>query len=320
MFETLRRLLLTGGQIILNPGTPSQIVLNLIICMFSMNTYKTYMPFNSTKANKLAEITQWQLFFTMLAALCIKVDISEEDNYNKRMFDLCLSGLQLTGPVLLVYQGFVQGGAKGAVLNTEVGGAMDDVRAMARSYSDAKGAAKELGGLGGSMRQLRAMSSGFGKSFRKADLGGGGGQGEERLDAARRKWGGDGEGEGVEMRGNPLHEGAAGDNGFTGDVDQRHLFRAKSGGYHNKPTQGGGRLGKKTGGDNAKLPEAAAAPPPPPAKETTWVQHVDEKSGHPFYESSAGESSWDEPFAREGGSWRSLVDGRVVYEEPQNVI
>ena len=144
MFETLRRLLLTGGQIILNPGTPSQIVLNLIICIFSMKIYAKYHPFVNAKADKLAEIAQYQLFFTMLAALCIKVDISEEDNYNKRVFDLCLSGLQLTGPVLLVYQGFVQGGAKGAVLNTEVGGAMDDVRAVARSYSDAKEAAKEL--------------------------------------------------------------------------------------------------------------------------------------------------------------------------------
>ncbi|GMI38151.1 hypothetical protein TeGR_g7086, partial [Tetraparma gracilis] len=36
VFETLRRLLLTGGQVILNQGTPSQIVLNLIICIFSM--------------------------------------------------------------------------------------------------------------------------------------------------------------------------------------------------------------------------------------------------------------------------------------------
>ncbi|GMI40527.1 hypothetical protein TeGR_g4099, partial [Tetraparma gracilis] len=197
VFETLRRLLLTGGQIILNPGTPSQIVLNLIICIFSMKMYAKYNPFVNAKADKLAEIAQYQLFFTMLAALCIKVDISEEDNYNQKMFDLCLSGLQLTGPVLLVYQGFVQGGAKGAALNTETGGAMDDVRAMARSYSDAKGAAKELemSSLGKRFgRQLRAMSSGIGGT--KAELG------VERggLDAARRKWDG---------ADNPLHEDKA---------------------------------------------------------------------------------------------------------------
>ncbi|GMI31435.1 hypothetical protein TeGR_g2949 [Tetraparma gracilis] len=132
VFETLRRLLLTGGQVILNQGTPSQIVLNLIICIFSMKMYATYSPFVNAKADKLAEIAQYQLFFTMLAALCIKVDISKEDNYNKRMFDGALAGLQFMGPVLLVAQGFVQGGAKGAALNTEMGGAMDEVRAMTK--------------------------------------------------------------------------------------------------------------------------------------------------------------------------------------------
>jgi hypothetical protein len=110
--------------------------------------------------------------------------------------------------------------------------------------------------------------------------------------------------EGIELMENPMRAG-------KGEL---------GGNAAKKPTQGGGRLGKKTGGDNATLPEAAAPPPPPPAKETTWVQHVDEKSGHPFYESGAGETSWDEPFAREGSAWRSLIDGRVVYDEPQNVI
>ncbi|GMI23224.1 hypothetical protein TeGR_g6683, partial [Tetraparma gracilis] len=144
------------------------------------------------------------------------------DNYNKRMFDLCLSGLQLTGPVLLVYQGFVQGGAKRAALNTETGGAMDDVRAMARSYSDAKGAAKELemSSLGKRFgRQLRAMSSGIGGT--KAELG------VERggVEAARRKWDG---------ADNPLHEDKT-KEATKEAVDQRHLIRAKSGGFHKKP-------------------------------------------------------------------------------------
>jgi hypothetical protein len=322
---------------VLNPGTPSQIVLNLIICIFSMKMYATYSPFVNAKADKLAEITQYQLFFTMLAALCIKVDISEEDNYNQRMFDMCLSGLQLTGPVLLVYQGFVQGGAKGAALNTETGGAMDDVRAMARSYSDAKGAAKELemSSLGKRFgRQLRAMSSGI--KGNKAELGGGGEQGG-RLDEARRKW--DGEGEVVEMRGNPLREGGEGGGGAKGDVDRRHLARAMSGGFPKKPTGKGGRLGKNRGvGGSGGIgggvvppptsspPEAAEpAPPPPPTPveaAAVWTKHIDGESGHPFYEDKDGLSVWDEPFQKEwneelgGWSWRSLVDGRIQSEEP----
>jgi hypothetical protein len=147
VFETLRRLLLTGGQVLLRPGTPSQLVLNLIICVCSMKIYAAYKPFVSDRVDKLAELAQFQLFFTMLAALCIKVDISDEDNYNKTTFDFCLAGMQFLGLVLLVYQSwvrYVQGGAKRAALNTEVGGAMDDVRQLARSYSNAKGGANEV--------------------------------------------------------------------------------------------------------------------------------------------------------------------------------
>ena len=66
VFETCRRLLLKGGQVLLNPGTPSQIVLNMIVCLFSMKVYAVYMPFVNSKSDRLAEIVQWQLFFTTL--------------------------------------------------------------------------------------------------------------------------------------------------------------------------------------------------------------------------------------------------------------
>jgi len=59
IFETLRRLLLIGGQVILNPGTPSQLVLNLIICIFSAKMYATYKSFMSEKADTLVEVAQW---------------------------------------------------------------------------------------------------------------------------------------------------------------------------------------------------------------------------------------------------------------------
>ena len=144
VFETGRRLLLTGGQVILRPGTPSQIVLNMIICIFSMKVYAAYKPFVNAKADKLAEVAQFQLFFMMLAALCIKVDISVDDNYNKKMFDLTLAGMQFVGPLLLVCQAYIQVGRKGALVNKKTGGAMDDVRKLARSYSEAGKAAKEM--------------------------------------------------------------------------------------------------------------------------------------------------------------------------------
>jgi hypothetical protein len=120
----------------------------------------------------------------------------------------------------------------------------------------------------------------------------------------------------IELTANPLQKGGVeGRKKERAMVDERKLQSLDS---FNATKIKAKAKGEKTGGDNATLSEAAP-PQPPPAKEPTWVQYVDEKSGHPFYESSAGETSWDEPFAREGKAWRSLVDGRVVHEAPQNV-
>ena len=59
VFETLRRLILTGGQIFLKPGTASQIILNILICMVSMRIYAKFEPFIDFNHDRLAEAAQW---------------------------------------------------------------------------------------------------------------------------------------------------------------------------------------------------------------------------------------------------------------------
>jgi len=83
------------------------------------------------------------MFFTMLGALCIKVNINDEDHYNKTTFDLALAGMQFMGPILLVYQAFIKGGAKGVLEDTEIGGAMADVDEMAMSWENTRDGWKE---------------------------------------------------------------------------------------------------------------------------------------------------------------------------------
>jgi len=107
--------------VLLNPGTPSQIVLNMIVCLFSMKV------FVNSKSDRLAEVVQWQLSFTMLAALCIKVDITGEDDYNNKTFDLALGLMQCMGSLLLVYQAVLFNG-KGKKMQRKVDGAMDEAR------------------------------------------------------------------------------------------------------------------------------------------------------------------------------------------------
>ena len=99
----------------------------------------------------------------MLGALCLKVNTDDDDESNKTTFDLALAGMQFMGPVLLFYQALIQGGAKGFFVDSEVGGAMGDVRELAKSFGEAKEAAEglEMGSLGTQIGgKLRAICGG----------------------------------------------------------------------------------------------------------------------------------------------------------------
>ena len=63
--ETLRRLLLTGGLLFMNPGTGGQIAASMVMCLGAMRIYAGYKPFIEDSNDVLAETAQWQLFFTM---------------------------------------------------------------------------------------------------------------------------------------------------------------------------------------------------------------------------------------------------------------
>ena len=76
--ETLRRLLMTGGLLFFNPDTGGQIMVSLVMCLGAMRVYTGYKPFCRRSHDVLAEAAQWQLFFTMLAALAIRVNVDNE--------------------------------------------------------------------------------------------------------------------------------------------------------------------------------------------------------------------------------------------------
>ena len=109
VIETLRKLALTGGLLYLNPGTAAQIIMALLICLASMRIYSGYQPFIVYKFDVLAESVQWQLFFVLLTALAIRINLEEESNVEKAMFDWALSLLQLMGPIVLIHQFFMTG-------------------------------------------------------------------------------------------------------------------------------------------------------------------------------------------------------------------
>ena len=104
VFETFRRLILTGGMVFLRPGTASQIVISMLICLFSMRVYAFYHPFINSKHDRLAEAAQWQLFFTLFGALAIKVQLDGENLQDRGLFGSVLAYMQFLIVMLIIFQ------------------------------------------------------------------------------------------------------------------------------------------------------------------------------------------------------------------------
>ena len=113
VFETWRKLMLTSGLIFFSPGSASQIVISILICLVSMRVYSGFKPFINDKDDKLAETAQWQLFFTLFGALMLRVDVTNEYGNDRDAFGDILVAFQCIMPVLIIYQSFLRKGKKG---------------------------------------------------------------------------------------------------------------------------------------------------------------------------------------------------------------
>ena len=91
VFETLRKLSLTGFLVFLAPGTGLQICIAMVITMLSLVVYVKLEPFQDPYANKLAQTAQLQLFFTIICALAIKLKMDGlQDHQSLDGFLICL--------------------------------------------------------------------------------------------------------------------------------------------------------------------------------------------------------------------------------------
>ena len=103
-FETLRKLSLTGFLVFLAPGTGLQIVIAMTITIFSLVVYVKLEPFQDPYTNKLAQVGQCQLLFTIICALAIKLKMDGLQDHQS--FDSFLTCLQVI-PVSIVTFYFV---------------------------------------------------------------------------------------------------------------------------------------------------------------------------------------------------------------------
>ncbi|GMI22709.1 hypothetical protein TeGR_g13157 [Tetraparma gracilis] len=94
VFETLRRLLLTGGLLFVSPGSAAQIAVSLMMSIASTRVLAGYKPFADSANDALAEAVQWQLYLTMFGSLLIRVNVDGENLQDRAAFDAVLVAVQ----------------------------------------------------------------------------------------------------------------------------------------------------------------------------------------------------------------------------------
>ena len=100
LFETMRKLTLTGFLVFLAPGTAAQVLFSLIMCINAMRVYAGCQPFIDLSNDRISEVAQWQLLYTLIAALAIKVNLDGENLNDMVFFDVMLTSVNVF-PLLL---------------------------------------------------------------------------------------------------------------------------------------------------------------------------------------------------------------------------
>ncbi|GMH93738.1 hypothetical protein TrVE_jg12166 [Triparma verrucosa] len=111
IFDTIRKQMLTGGLVVLGSGTLSQIIISMLLCLASMRVFAGCKPFIKERVDQFSEMSQWQIFFVMLAALLLRVaEMSGDfDIENKKAFDVILVGTQALAPTVIIVMILMRG-------------------------------------------------------------------------------------------------------------------------------------------------------------------------------------------------------------------
>ncbi|GMH76607.1 hypothetical protein TrLO_g8011, partial [Triparma laevis f. longispina] len=102
IFECGRRLAMSGLLIFFSSGSPSQIVVGMMLSLGAIVIYVHCKPFLESDDDLLAVVSQLSIFFTLFGALLIRVQVDDRDGYDQAIFGVILIAVNSAGIVLVL--------------------------------------------------------------------------------------------------------------------------------------------------------------------------------------------------------------------------
>ena len=102
LIETSRRLLLTGALSVVDAGASGQVVFGIIIAVFYMKIYAYCQPYELNESSIIAELSQYQIFFTFFGSLIVQNELLAKALYNDIIGGLMVV-LNLSATLLSLY-------------------------------------------------------------------------------------------------------------------------------------------------------------------------------------------------------------------------
>ena len=99
--ETSRRLMLTGVLSITNAGNSGQVIFGIILAVFYTKVYAYYQPYDMEESSIIAELAQYQIFFSFFGSLVVQNSLLAP-SYNNLIGGLMIV-LNLSAALLSVY-------------------------------------------------------------------------------------------------------------------------------------------------------------------------------------------------------------------------
>ena len=104
--ETSRRLMLTGALSITDAGTSGQVVFGIILAVFYTKVYAYYQPYELDESSTIAELSQYQIFFSFFGSLVVQNELLAP-SYNNLVGGLMIV-VNLLAALLSIYYEYMR--------------------------------------------------------------------------------------------------------------------------------------------------------------------------------------------------------------------